>query len=179
MPFDSKKQEKWAFANKKPWAKEWAAKTDQKNLPESINKTMNKKAIIKKAMKGKGGYGKGGPGSIFSKIGSVAKGAAKGALKGASDSLVSDKKNMGFRDPGSLVTAGIKGVLGGVAGAAKAAQAKPSPLSVPKLSTATPTKLPSISQGTFPKMPKPSVPAQVKAVPASSKASIVKKLKAK
>lgn len=27
MPFKSKKQERWAFANKMPWAKKWADKT--------------------------------------------------------------------------------------------------------------------------------------------------------
>lgn len=34
MPFKSKSQERWAFATKQPFAKEWAGKTDQKKLPE-------------------------------------------------------------------------------------------------------------------------------------------------
>ena len=33
MPFKSKAQERWAFANHQPWAKEWADKTNQKKLP--------------------------------------------------------------------------------------------------------------------------------------------------
>lgn len=32
MPFKSKAQEKWAFATKQPFAKEWAKMTDQKKL---------------------------------------------------------------------------------------------------------------------------------------------------
>ena len=39
MPFKSKSQEKWAFANKKPWAKEWADKTKSiKALPVKVAK---------------------------------------------------------------------------------------------------------------------------------------------
>jgi len=106
---------------------------------------MDKKKVIKKVMSGKGGYGKGGPGSVLRKVGNIAHGVLKGSVNAASDSLKSDKKNMGFRDPGSFVNAGIKGVLGGVAGAVKAAK---SPLSVPKLSKAAKTAMPSISMGT-------------------------------
>lgn len=43
MPFVSKRQERWAFANKMPWAKEWADKTNQKSLPERVKKKANKK----------------------------------------------------------------------------------------------------------------------------------------
>lgn len=32
MPFKSRQQEKWAFATGQPFAKEWAAVTDQKKL---------------------------------------------------------------------------------------------------------------------------------------------------
>jgi len=34
MPYKSKKQARWAFANKKPWAKRWADVTDFSSLPE-------------------------------------------------------------------------------------------------------------------------------------------------
>ena len=37
-PFVSKKQARYAFATKQPWAKEWADKTDFKKLPESVSK---------------------------------------------------------------------------------------------------------------------------------------------
>ncbi|MFV0135525.1 hypothetical protein ACLGIH_20275 [Streptomyces sp. HMX87] len=33
MPFKSKAQQKMAFAKGKPWAEEWADKTDQSKLP--------------------------------------------------------------------------------------------------------------------------------------------------
>jgi hypothetical protein len=36
MPFKSKQQEKWAFATKQPFAKEWADKTVQKGLPKRV-----------------------------------------------------------------------------------------------------------------------------------------------
>ena len=36
MPFQSKKQEKWAFSTHQKFAKKWAAMTDQKKLPEKI-----------------------------------------------------------------------------------------------------------------------------------------------
>lgn len=127
---------------------------------------MDKKKIIKKAMKASG---KGGPmdsikGAV-KKAGSMAIGAGKGAADAFKKSLASDKKNMGFRDPGSIVSAGIKGVLGGVVGAAKAAQK--SPLSVPPLSKAAPTKLPSISQGALTRsMPKPITPRLIPQAPA-------------
>ena len=50
MPFVSKKQEKWAFANKKPWAKKWAKMTDEKKLPNKVKKgKKSKKYDFKKA----------------------------------------------------------------------------------------------------------------------------------
>lgn len=36
MPFVSKKQEKWAFATKQPWAKKWAGMTNQKTLKKKL-----------------------------------------------------------------------------------------------------------------------------------------------
>jgi hypothetical protein len=33
MPFVSRQQEKWAFANKMPWAKRWADMTKGQKLP--------------------------------------------------------------------------------------------------------------------------------------------------
>lgn len=36
MSFKSKKQEALAFATKQPFAKKWADKTDQKNLPTKV-----------------------------------------------------------------------------------------------------------------------------------------------
>jgi len=47
MPFKSKEQERWAFANHMPWAKKWAKKTDQKDLPEKIDHNKIKKAMKK------------------------------------------------------------------------------------------------------------------------------------
>jgi hypothetical protein len=46
MPFKSKKQAKWMFANKPKMAKEWASKTKSfKKLP---NKVRVKKVTVKK-----------------------------------------------------------------------------------------------------------------------------------
>jgi hypothetical protein len=39
MPFSSKAQQKWMFANKPEMAKEWASKTDFKHLPERVKKS--------------------------------------------------------------------------------------------------------------------------------------------
>jgi hypothetical protein len=44
MPFVSKAQEKWAFANKMPWAKKWAGMTEEKKLPNKVKKTKKKKS---------------------------------------------------------------------------------------------------------------------------------------
>jgi hypothetical protein len=53
MPFKSKKQERAAFGGylgekMKKAAPEWARKTDQKNLPESVSKGKSTKAFNKK-----------------------------------------------------------------------------------------------------------------------------------
>jgi hypothetical protein len=37
MPFQSKAQQRWAFATKQPFAKEWAGMTDEKRLPAYKN----------------------------------------------------------------------------------------------------------------------------------------------
>ncbi len=42
MPFKSKAQEKWAFATKQPFAKEWADKTNQKSLPKKVKSKKKK-----------------------------------------------------------------------------------------------------------------------------------------
>jgi hypothetical protein len=42
MPFQSKAQEKWAFATHQPWARKWAAMTINK-LPDRIAKKSRKK----------------------------------------------------------------------------------------------------------------------------------------
>lgn len=42
MPFKSKAQEKWAFANGKSFAEAWAKITDQKSLPEKVSKKKKK-----------------------------------------------------------------------------------------------------------------------------------------
>lgn len=52
MPFASEQQSKWAFATNKPWAKEWADKTDYKNLPK---KAPPKEEAYKNALKKKMG----------------------------------------------------------------------------------------------------------------------------
>lgn len=45
MPYKSLKQMSWAFANKKPWAKEWASKTpNAKSLPLRVKKKKKKYA---------------------------------------------------------------------------------------------------------------------------------------
>jgi len=84
---------------------------------------MNKKSIIKKAIKSDG---KGGPGktikNLGSKISNIGKAAVTGAKKAFSSSLESDKKNMGFNDPASYFSAGVKGTAGGIIGAVKGAQ---------------------------------------------------------
>ena len=49
MPFKSKAQEKWAFANKMPFAKEWADMTDQSKLPAKKGKKRKKKAKVKRS----------------------------------------------------------------------------------------------------------------------------------
>jgi len=38
MPFESKKQARFAFGTDQPWAEEWAKKTDFKKLPEKKKK---------------------------------------------------------------------------------------------------------------------------------------------
>lgn len=38
MPFSSLAQSRWTFANKPKMAKEWASKTDYKNLPKKKKK---------------------------------------------------------------------------------------------------------------------------------------------
>ncbi len=43
MPFKSKQQEKWAFANHMPWAKKWADMTNQKSLPKRKKKKGGKR----------------------------------------------------------------------------------------------------------------------------------------
>lgn len=42
MPFKSKKQEAWAFATHQPFAKKWAAMTNQKTLPKKARKKRGK-----------------------------------------------------------------------------------------------------------------------------------------
>ena len=51
MPFESVKQEKWAFSTKQPFAKKWAGMTNQKNLPDSAPKNKKKKNKNSQAMK--------------------------------------------------------------------------------------------------------------------------------
>jgi hypothetical protein len=41
MPFKSKAQQKWMFAQHPEMAKEWASKTDFKHLPEKAKKMYN------------------------------------------------------------------------------------------------------------------------------------------
>lgn len=48
MPFKSKAQMKWAFANKMPWAQKWADMTVVKKLP---NEVVKKKVIKRKKKK--------------------------------------------------------------------------------------------------------------------------------
>jgi hypothetical protein len=48
MPFDSKKQQRWAFATKQPFAKRWAKETDFPELPERKRKA--KHLALKKIM---------------------------------------------------------------------------------------------------------------------------------
>ncbi len=50
MPFKSKVQQKWAFATHQPFAKDWAAVTNEKALPERKGKMAKKKNWIKKAI---------------------------------------------------------------------------------------------------------------------------------
>ena len=67
MPFKSKSQQKWMFANKPQMAKEWASKTPNINaLPE--HKTMNKKKAITKykKMSNKMGIKSSKPGDLMS-----------------------------------------------------------------------------------------------------------------
>jgi hypothetical protein len=46
MPFQSKKQQRWAFATGQPWAKEWADKTDFKKLPLRMKKKKVEEAFV-------------------------------------------------------------------------------------------------------------------------------------
>lgn len=48
MPFASKAQQRFAFATHQPWAKEFADKTNFKNLPDKKKNDDKKKAIAKK-----------------------------------------------------------------------------------------------------------------------------------
>lgn len=47
MPFLSKRQARWAFANKKPWAKKWAKVTNFKSLPARVRKKKKSKRMRK------------------------------------------------------------------------------------------------------------------------------------
>jgi hypothetical protein len=112
MPFDSKSQEKWAFANKKPWAKEWASKTSQKSLPEKVNNNkMNKKAIIKKAIKGRDG--KGGP---FDTLKNTVGSAMSGAMQGAKNQFNQGVQQTSKFDPSNYIKAGEGALAGGIVG---------------------------------------------------------------
>ena len=51
-PFESKRQARWAFANKEPWAREAAGKTNFKSIPESKNPRL-KVAARKRGKNGK------------------------------------------------------------------------------------------------------------------------------
>lgn len=53
MPFASKAQEKFAFATKQPWAKEWASKTDQSSLPNKVSKQSKLEALKRASSGGK------------------------------------------------------------------------------------------------------------------------------
>lgn len=44
MPFASKAQQRFAFGTKQPWAKEFADKTDFKDLPERVGKRSTKRS---------------------------------------------------------------------------------------------------------------------------------------
>lgn len=37
MPFKSKAQQRWAFATRQPFAKDWARMTDEKALPARLH----------------------------------------------------------------------------------------------------------------------------------------------
>lgn len=50
MPFKSKAQERWMYANHPKMAEEWSSHTDQKSLPEHV-----KKRAKAKKKKGLGG----------------------------------------------------------------------------------------------------------------------------
>lgn len=47
MPFVSKAQQRYAFATHQPWAKEFAAKTNFKGLPEKAKKKSPPKRTAK------------------------------------------------------------------------------------------------------------------------------------
>ena len=44
MPFVSKKQEKWAFSTKQPFADKWAKMTNEKKIPVKVLKKKSKDA---------------------------------------------------------------------------------------------------------------------------------------
>jgi hypothetical protein len=101
---------------------------------------MNKKQILKKAC-GKGGPMDGikntaaGITGAIKNAGKVVGAGAKGAVDTFKSTMAADQKNLGFRDPGSYLNAGVRGLLGGVAGAAKEAKElgkSPAKLSVQK-----------------------------------------------
>lgn len=48
MPFKSKAQMRWAFANKKPWAEEWEAATKH---PEKLPAYKGKRHVLKHVYK--------------------------------------------------------------------------------------------------------------------------------
>ncbi len=45
MPFKSRQQEKWAFSTGQPFAKKWAAMTNQAKLPEKKKNETTLKAM--------------------------------------------------------------------------------------------------------------------------------------
>lgn len=48
MPFKSKAQERFMFANHPEMAKEWASKTDQNKLPEKVKRSSKNKRKLRK-----------------------------------------------------------------------------------------------------------------------------------
>lgn len=155
---------------------------------------MDKKKIIKKAC------GKGGPAdkirggikralNLSDKIAKVGKkkivpaikGAAKGAIQGAKNQWKEGVSQTSKYDPSNIVKAGLGAVAGSIVGGVKGLK---SPLSVPPLSKAAPTKLPSISQGAFKKLPTsvpfPKLPKSMPInKPVKKPIDVVKKLKDK
>jgi len=143
----------------------------------------NKKAILKKAC------GKGGPMEGIKNTASGIVGAAKnvakivgsgarGAISSYSDTRKADQKNLGFSDPGAYLNAGVRGLMGGVAAAAKKAKdlSDKKPKAIPAIKRVAPSAQPLKTSVPLQNKPRTSMPINAPTSLPAKKTILKKKL---